>query len=97
MNTLAGWRKRLTDFLFPDESDEWLTLLRLGLGLQIVLYALSAALNKDVQKAKKQVEETLKEEKVAGEVKRLPSPSAAWGGVAVIRRRRGHESCSLWL
>ena len=41
MNTLAGWRKRLTDFLFPDESDEWLTLLRLGLGLQTVLYALS--------------------------------------------------------
>jgi hypothetical protein len=41
VNTLAGWRKRLTDFLFPDESDEWLTLLRLGLGLQTVLYALS--------------------------------------------------------
>jgi len=41
VNTLARWRKRLTDFLFPDESDEWLTLLRLGLGLQTVLYALS--------------------------------------------------------
>jgi chemotaxis protein MotB len=35
----------------------------------IVLYALSAALNKDVQKAKKEVEETMKEEKVAGEAK----------------------------
>lgn len=35
----------------------------------IVLYAMSAALNKDVQKAKKEVEETMKEEKVAGEVK----------------------------
>lgn len=35
----------------------------------IVLYALSAALNKDVQKAKKDVEEKMKEEKVATEVK----------------------------
>src|SRR5215470_13309600 len=35
----------------------------------IVLYALSAALNKDVQKAKKEVEEKMKEDKVATEVK----------------------------
>jgi len=35
----------------------------------IVLYALSAALNKDVQKAKKDVEEKMKEDKVASEVK----------------------------
>ncbi len=35
----------------------------------IVLYALSASLNKDVQKAKKDVEEKMKEEKVATEVK----------------------------
>src|ERR1051325_5769578 len=35
----------------------------------IVLYALSAALSKDVQKAKKDVEEKMKEEKVATEVK----------------------------
>jgi flagellar motor protein MotB len=35
----------------------------------IILYALSAALNKDVQKAKKQVEEAMKQEKVATEVK----------------------------
>src|ERR1041385_6098477 len=35
----------------------------------IVLYALSASLNKDVQKAKKDVEEKMKQEKVATEVK----------------------------
>lgn len=35
----------------------------------VVLYALSAALNKDVQKAKKDVEEAMKQDKVAGEVK----------------------------
>ena len=35
----------------------------------IVLYALSAALSKDVQKAKKDVEEAMKQEKVAAEVK----------------------------
>src|SRR5882672_2494271 len=35
----------------------------------IVLYALSAALNKDVQKAKKDVEEKMKQEQVQGQVK----------------------------
>jgi flagellar motor protein MotB len=35
----------------------------------IVLYALSAALNKDVQQAKKDVEEKMKKEKVSAEVK----------------------------
>jgi flagellar motor protein MotB len=35
----------------------------------IVLYALSAALNKDVQKAKKDVEEAMKQEQVQGQVK----------------------------
>ncbi len=35
----------------------------------IVLYALSASLNKDVQKAKKEVEETMKQEQVQGQVK----------------------------
>lgn len=35
----------------------------------IVLYALSASLNKDVQKAKKDVEETMKQEQVQGQVK----------------------------
>jgi hypothetical protein len=34
------WRA-LIGFLLPDESDRWLTLLRLGLGLLVVLYALS--------------------------------------------------------
>ena len=35
----------------------------------IVLYALSASLNKDVQKAKKDVEEAMKQEQVQGQVK----------------------------
>ena len=35
----------------------------------VILYAVSAALNKGVQEAKKQVEETMKEEKIQGEVK----------------------------
>src|SRR3954464_15325667 len=35
----------------------------------IVLYALSASLNKDVQKAKKDVEETMKQEQIQGQVK----------------------------
>src|SRR6476659_4293120 len=35
----------------------------------IVLYALSASLNKDVQKAKKDVEEAMKKDQVASEVK----------------------------
>ena len=35
----------------------------------LILYALSAALSKPVQEAKKQVEETMKQEEVAGEVK----------------------------
>ena len=41
MNQIAAWRKRLVDFLFPVQSDRWLTFLRFGLGLQIVLYTLS--------------------------------------------------------
>lgn len=35
----------------------------------VILYALSAALSPDMQKAKAEVEETMKEEKIAGEVK----------------------------
>lgn len=35
----------------------------------VILYALSAALNKDVQEAKKQVEETMKQEQIRGDVK----------------------------
>jgi hypothetical protein len=34
-------KTRLLDFLFPDETDNWLILLRVGLGLQVTLYALS--------------------------------------------------------
>jgi hypothetical protein len=34
-------RKGLLEFLFPTESDKWLSILRLGLGLQVTLYSLS--------------------------------------------------------
>src|SRR5947208_6627473 len=33
------WWPRLQRFLFPPETDKWLTVLRIGLGLQGVLYA----------------------------------------------------------
>src|SRR5712691_2931855 len=33
--------KRLRTFLFPIESDAWLSILRIGIGLQVVLYCLS--------------------------------------------------------
>jgi Vitamin K-dependent gamma-carboxylase len=35
----SGW-KRLMDFLFPPETDNWLAVLRIGLGLQVTVYAL---------------------------------------------------------
>ena len=35
----SGW-KRLIDFLFPPETDKWLAVLRIGLGLQVTVYAL---------------------------------------------------------
>ena len=41
---MTAWRrvtKRLTEFFFPLESDVWLACLRVGLGLQVVFYALS--------------------------------------------------------
>jgi hypothetical protein len=38
---LSAWRERLIDFIIPAESDTWLAVLRIGLGLQVVLYALS--------------------------------------------------------
>ncbi len=41
MKRLSAWRERLIDFFFPSESDTWLAVLRIGLGLQVVLYALS--------------------------------------------------------
>ena len=34
-----GWQ-RFLGFLFPSESDAWLTVFRIGLGLQVTLYAL---------------------------------------------------------
>ncbi|PYK20201.1 MAG: hypothetical protein DME55_02960 [Verrucomicrobia bacterium] len=41
MKRLSAWRKRLINFCFPAETDTWLAVLRIGLGLQVVLYALS--------------------------------------------------------
>jgi Vitamin K-dependent gamma-carboxylase len=38
---MESWRERLIQFLFPTQSDTWLTVLRIGLGLQVLLYALS--------------------------------------------------------
>jgi hypothetical protein len=38
---METWRERILQFLFPAGSDTWLAVLRLGLGLQVVLYALS--------------------------------------------------------
>jgi hypothetical protein len=36
----AAW-KRIIDFFFPIQSDEWLTILRIGLAIQVLLYCLS--------------------------------------------------------
>jgi hypothetical protein len=41
MKRLSAWEERLGDFCFPAESDTWLAVLRIGLGLEVVLYALS--------------------------------------------------------
>jgi len=38
---MARWTERLRAFLFPPEADLWLGLLRIGLGLQVLFYALS--------------------------------------------------------
>jgi hypothetical protein len=38
---MAQWKERLRVFLFPPETDRWLALFRIGLGLQVLLYALS--------------------------------------------------------
>jgi len=40
MRRLEEAWKRLLRFLFPAESDTWLTVLRIGLGLQVAVYAL---------------------------------------------------------
>ena len=34
------WWTRLQRFLFPSETDKWLSVLRVGLGLQVITYAL---------------------------------------------------------
>jgi hypothetical protein len=39
--SMESWRQRLTRFLFPEQSDAWLTILRIGLGLQVFFYTLS--------------------------------------------------------
>lgn len=41
MKRLAAWQERLTHFVFPAESDTWLAVLRIGVGLEVILYALS--------------------------------------------------------
>lgn len=41
MKKLSTWQERLIDFCFPGESDWWLTVLRTGLGLGVILYAVS--------------------------------------------------------
>jgi hypothetical protein len=38
---MTQWKERLRVFLFPPETDRWLGLLRIGLGLQVLFYALS--------------------------------------------------------
>ena len=38
---MAQWKERLRGFLFPTETDLWLCLLRIGLGLLLLLYAIS--------------------------------------------------------
>jgi Vitamin K-dependent gamma-carboxylase len=38
---MDSWKERLIRFLFPTQSGKWLTVLRIGLGLQVLLYALS--------------------------------------------------------
>jgi hypothetical protein len=40
MTQLRAWRNGLMGFLFPPQTDRWLTVLRIGLGLQVTVYAL---------------------------------------------------------
>ena len=37
---LQRWGKQLMVFLFPAETDTWVTVLRIGLGVQVVVYSL---------------------------------------------------------
>ena len=38
---MATFRKRLLEFLFPPETDHWLAILRVGLGVEVMLYSMS--------------------------------------------------------
>ena len=38
---MERWKEWLRVFLFPAETDRWITYLRVGLGLQVILYTLS--------------------------------------------------------
>ena len=40
MPPLQRWGKQLMFFLFPEETDTWITVLRIGLGVQVVVYSL---------------------------------------------------------
>jgi hypothetical protein len=40
-NSMQSSRERLLGFLFPAEADNWLAVLRVGLGFQVTLYSLS--------------------------------------------------------
>ena len=40
LNPLRKFWQRLVGFLFPPETDTWLAALRIGLGLQVIVYAL---------------------------------------------------------
>src|SRR5437588_12547880 len=40
MTPLRSWWTRVLKFLFPRETDTWLAVLRIGLGLQVAVYAL---------------------------------------------------------
>lgn len=38
---MRRWRQQIFEFFFPAETDRWLSILRVGLGVQIILYCLS--------------------------------------------------------
>lgn len=38
---MRRWRQQILEFFFPTETDQWLSILRVGLGVQIILYCLS--------------------------------------------------------
>jgi hypothetical protein len=40
MTHLRAWGNDLMGFLFPPETDKWLAVLRIGLGLQVTVYTL---------------------------------------------------------